>query len=254
MAIMLAMVPLGGKAKFSVDDMRRTMVVRWPELASPEPAEKRDKTVSFHAGPGDVILGYMPGPIPWSDLERPCATSVLWPSAAKTLKKHSTHLIVAASGELKPLALSRLLTQATASVLSVCDAALGVYWCNATLVIPKGMFIDFAAKVLPLGPPLDIWVDFRVGRNKKGKSAGFTTGMVALGHMEFETLNSPEPPGELRERLQGLAGYVLEHGAVIRDGDTVGEDERERIRVVYADSAFGDEKQVMRLDYEEISP
>jgi hypothetical protein len=34
------------------------------------------------------------------------------------------------------------------------------------------------------------------------------------------------------------------------DGDTIGEDANERIRVVYAKSAFGHEGQVMRLQYE----
>ncbi len=78
---------------------------------------------------------------------------------------------------------------------------------------------------------------------------GFTTGMQSLGHMEFETQDSPEPPNELRERFHGLAIYVLENGPVIRDGDTIGEDANEKIQVVYADSAFGHEAKVMRLVY-----
>jgi hypothetical protein len=93
------------------------------------------------------------------------------------------------------------------------------------------------------------WVDFRVGRNAAGKTSGFTTGMESLGHMEFETEDSPEPPHELRDRFFALANYVLDNGPVIRDGDTIGEDANERIRVVYADSAFGHEGKVMRLQY-----
>ena len=73
--------------------------------------------------------------------------------------------------------------------------------------------------------------------------------MVALGHMEFEAEDVPESPGDLRDRFFGLANYVLENGPVIRDGDTIGEDARERIRVVYSQSAFGHEGQVMRLEY-----
>jgi hypothetical protein len=77
--------------------------------------------------------------------------------------------------------------------------------------------------------------------------------MSALGHMEFETESSNEQPGELRERFFGLCNYVLENGPVIRDGDTIGEDANERIRVVYAKSAFGQEGQVMRLEYDAIA-
>jgi hypothetical protein len=78
--------------------------------------------------------------------------------------------------------------------------------------------------------------------------------MKALGLMEFESKNAGESPGELRERFLGLAGYLVENGPVINDGDTVGQDANERIRVVYSDSEFGHEGQVMRLVYEAAPP
>ncbi len=53
----------------------------------------------------------------------------------------------------------------------------------------------------------------------------------------------------MKERLVDLAGYLVENGPVIGDGDTVGRDEDEKIRVVYAESAFGKEGEVMRLEY-----
>ena len=60
------------------------------------------------------------------------------------------------------------------------------YWGNATLVVPKDMFVDFAQEVLPVGPPVHIWIDFLVGANTDNSSKGFTTGLTALGHMELE--------------------------------------------------------------------
>jgi hypothetical protein len=101
---------------------------------------------------------------------------------------------------------------------------------------------------LPGAPPIYIWVDFRVGMGESGAS-GFTVGMTALGHMELEAENVPETPVGLRERFFGLANYLMERGPVIQDGDTIGEDANERIRVIYADSAFGHEGAVMRLHY-----
>lgn len=86
------------------------------------------------------------------------------------------------------------------------------------------------------------------------KSTGFTAGMKALGHMEFETQQCPEPPGELRERLLSLVNYVVENGPIIGDGNTIGEDEHEKIRIVYGPSSFGHEGQVMPLVYEKTSP
>jgi len=123
------------------------------------------------------------------------------------------------------------------------------YWCNATLVVPPELFRDFAVEILPHGPPIHIWVDFRIGPNEQGSMSAFTTGLSALGHLEIETQNSPEPASELRERFEGLIHYLLENGPVIKNGDTIGEDQNERIKVVYSRSAFGHEGKVMRLDY-----
>jgi hypothetical protein len=208
--------------------------------------------MAFRVGEADVIMGLMPAPIPWSDLEGPCQTSWIWPDAAQAMKSHTQHLIVTVNSETSPIDRARLLTQVIAAIIGAGQGVVGVYWGDATLVISPPVFREFAVKVLPHGPPLHVWIDFRVGRGENGKSAGFTSGMKALGHMELETVNSPEPPGELRERLIGLAGYLLENGPVINDGDTVGEDANERIRVVYSNSNFGHPDRVMRLDYSSV--
>jgi hypothetical protein len=254
MAISISMVMLKSDAPIRGADIHKALAEYWPGLAAATQAEEKDGSIAFRIGASDIILGRMPAPIPWSDLEGPCATSVLWRDAAQEVKQHALHWVVTVSAELNPVEMSTLLTQATAATMAACPAAIGVYWGNATLVLPKNLFIDFAREVLPGGPPLHIWVDFRVGKDTDATSAGFTAGMKALGHMEFEAQNAPEPPGELRERLMGLAGYVLERGPVLRDGDSVGQDADERIRVLYSPSAFGHEGKVMRLQYERASP
>ena len=87
-----------------------------------------------------------------------------------------------------------------------------MYWSNGLLLVPKAIFIEFAEKILPTGPPLDIWVDFRIGWQTSSTSAGFTTGMASLGHMEMEARDWPAKPSDLRDRFQNLALYVLENG------------------------------------------
>lgn len=250
MAISISMVMLKSDVPIRGADIHKALGEYWPNLPAVADAEEKDGSIAFRIGSADIILARMPAPIPWSDLEGPCATSVLWRKAAEEVKLHTIHWIVTVSAELNPVQMSTLLTQATAATMAVSPFAIGVYWGNATLVVPKNLFIDFARQVLPKGPPLHIWVDFGVGKDSETTSAGFTAGMKALGHMEFEAQNAPEPFAELRERLTALAGYVLEKGPVIRDGDTVGEDVEERVRVVYSPSAFGHEGKVMRLLYE----
>lgn len=249
MDISIAFIALGPGAKLSISTMQRDLAATWPDLPPAAQVEKAEKTFSFSIGDALVAVGHMPAPIPWRDLEGPCATSWLWPEAANVLKGHKTHLIVTVHSEAGPIERARLLTQAAAAVIAGCPAAVGVYWGGAALVISAAMFRDFAKDVLPVGPPVFIWVDFRVRANPDGRSSGFTQGLSPLGLMELESTSSPESPGELRERLIGLAGYLLENGLVINDGDTVGEDANERIRVVYAPSSVGHKGRVMRLEY-----
>jgi hypothetical protein len=188
---------------------------------------------------------------PWHELEGPCATSILWPKAASELRGHAAHTFVTVNAGLDPVAKSTVLTQVTVAVMAASPDALGVLWSNAMLLVPKALFVDFARDVLPHGPPLDIWVDFRIRKLGDTSCAGFTTGLAALGLMELEVPDSPEKPWELRQRLQSVAGYLLEHGAVINDGDSVGENADERIRVRFGKSEVGIPGTVMRLTYGE---
>lgn len=249
MAISIAMVMLGDGVKLSLIEIQRDLAANWSNLPPATDLEKKDLTLSFSLGDSQVILGLMPAPIPWKELEGPCVTSWLWPEAAEKVRAHKKHLIVTVLSEESPLDRARLLTQVVAAIVGTCPAALGVYWGDATLVISSPVFREFAINVLPEGPPIHVWVDLRAGKNKNGRTSGFTTGLKALGLMEFETSTAGESPGDLRERFVALASYLLENGPVIRDGDTVGEDANERIRVVYAPSAFGKPERVMRLDY-----
>jgi hypothetical protein len=245
----MAMIALGPSAGLSPAAIQDELARQWPALPRAEAVEAKESTFALRIGSQDVVAGHMPAPIPWSDLEGPCATSWLWKEAATVLRPHATHLIVTVLGEEGPLDRMRLLTQVTAAVLATCPDALGVFWTHAALVIQPALFRDFATEFLPDGLPLLLWVDFRIGTAPSGQSFGFTNGMASLGQMEIETLESPEAPGALRERFHALAGYVLENGPVIRDGDTIGEDAHERIQVVHADSAFGHKDKVMRLEY-----
>lgn len=246
----IAMVLIDGDPNPEAGAITEYLANNWPDLPNVCETSAGENTLSIELGDATITLGTMPAPVPWSALEGPCSTSILWKDATAAVKPHKTHIIVTVFGELSPLQLSTILTQATAAVLATTPSAIGAFWSNAALVVPKDVFIAFAKEVLPEEMPLHIWVDFRVGLDGDKQSSGFTQGMVALGHREFEARQAPEPPGELRKRLESLAAYVLTNGPVISDGDTVGEDHHEKIRVRYAESGFGHEGEVMHLQYE----
>ena len=64
--------------------------------------------------------------------------------------------------------------------------------------------------------------------------AAFTTGLAAFIGREIEFQPAPLQPVEVAQRLVGLCQYLIVNGPVIRDGETVGLSEREKIRVRHA--------------------
>lgn len=251
MPLQISMILFSEPPVFSVEGLTAALTTSWPDLSNISEISEQDGTLSFRLDAADVVIGTIPAPIPWSDLEGPCATSILWPEATSVVREHKSHAIVTVRGELLPVPLSTLLTQVTAALMASMPASLGVFWTNAALVVPKNLFTDFAVEVMPLGPPLSIWIDYRVGWNEnKSLSAGFTTGLVKLGLMELESQAATESPAELKKRFEAIAQYLLENGLVIKDGDTIGESASEKIRIVHSKSAFGAKDTVMRLVYE----
>src|SRR6516165_7944281 len=142
--VSMAMVALGDDGGLSADAIQRDLEKTWPDLPRANQTEEKDDTIAFSIGEQGVVLGLMPAPIPWSDLEGPCATSWLWQGAAGVLKQHTRHVIVTVNSDSSPIERAKLLTQVTASVLATCSSALGVLWADAALLIPKPIFRDFA--------------------------------------------------------------------------------------------------------------
>jgi hypothetical protein len=259
MSTAIALIPLVKGARLSrsktIADLKSTWSIEVESSSSQKEGESKEGVGVLTLGFGDsfAAIGLMPVPIPASELAGPIETSVLWPDAGKDLAQSRGHLIVSliTNSEVDAIELRKQLTRIVASVLVGCEGTQGVYWGDATMLIRSDVFREMAVESLP-EPPLILWIDFRVGLVREDKAAGFTTGMEALGLMEIECDAANEPPSQFRDRLLGIATYLVANGLVIQNGHTIGEDEHERIRVVYGKSSFGHENAVMKLEYEPV--
>jgi hypothetical protein len=257
MSTAIAMVPLVKGARLSrsktVADLKSTWSMEVESSSSQKENKEGAGVVTLGFGDSFAAIGLMPVPIPASELAGPIETSVFWPDAGKDLAQSRGHLIVSLMTELEvdPIELRKQLTMVVASVLVGCEGAQGVYWGDATMLIRSDVFREMAVESLP-DPAVMLWIDFRVGPVGKDKAAGFTTGMEALGLMEIECDAANEPPLQFRDRLLGIAEYLVANGLVIQNGHTIGQDMQERIRVVYGKSSFGHESAVMKLQYEPV--
>jgi hypothetical protein len=83
--------------------------------------------------------------------------------------------------------------------------------------------------------PFTLWLDILPFRSDRGIGA-VTMGLAAFAgrEIEFETAKLPFPA--MIDKVAGLSAYLVEHGNVVKDGDTFGGDERERFAVRYKNS------------------
>lgn len=237
----------------NVSDLARHYQATWPGQPPLGPPETKDNVVSFDIGGDSLLIGRMPAAIPGMQIDDQLV-ELMWPNCKRDVEKHRSHWIVTIVGKQgKPADKARLLTRFVQAVLASHPTALGITWgAHAHLVSSKN-FQEGAISLRGNEDPVHLWITVRCGWRPEGpasgKSAGMTRGLADFELMEIEAIEALESPTDLFDRLQGLAGYLIKRGPVVRDGDTVGADEDEKIKVVYSDSAFGAEGRVMRLVY-----
>jgi hypothetical protein len=195
---------------------------------------------------GQLAVSLMPAPIPWSQLEGPCATAWWWPQAKEKLRPHKFHFLVALiGGTIEPVERRVILTKAVSAVVRGTDA-VGVYWGEGTLVHEPAAFVEQAQTVRPdkiCGP---LWLDVRIEKRPDGTLRCFTTGMAPLGFREIEVERSTLDPGELLAFIGNTSSYIVNGRIQISDGETMGRTADERYKVRYAPSMYK-RPPVMRL-------
>ncbi len=88
----------------------------------------KDNVFVFGLGNDKATIALLPAPIPWPELEGPCAAAWWWPGATAAMRGHSAHVLVALMGDTgNPIQRHITLTHLVAAVASHTDAA-GIYW------------------------------------------------------------------------------------------------------------------------------
>lgn len=213
--------------------------------------QRKENTVTFTIDGSLGFVSFMPAPFPWSDLEGPCQTSWMWKEAAEELKNHKQHIIISwMTKEKNPLLISKVVSQITASVLEEVKG-IGVYWGGACLVNKKDVFCGMVYDIDTSGLPLFLWVDFRIEKHENSELNLITYGLHNYGIMELEIIKTSKPLGDLIDFALNIARYLIDNGNVIKDGDTVGEDENQKIIATHKPSVWSDNNRgtVLAIEY-----
>lgn len=246
------MIALSRPGQVTVQQTADAYRARYPKLESmirpfgePEAASIQHlggAAGAFNVNVGDVPVAIIPvnNPIPPGTLDSAISTSRLWPEAVRALSGHAAHVIVAALKEPRSHADAINLAGAVMSVTScLCDVvpAIGVYWMTGETVTPAQRFQSYAEQLLRGAAPIEVWVQFiwLDGPPKDGARTigAITTGLMPFIGREIEFLPAPLHPRVIADRMTGTILYLLKHGLVVSDGDSLGTTEDERIHVRY---------------------
>lgn len=181
---------------------------------------------------GDMRLAvsFMPGPVPNGEAEHYAAANYLWPEAVEATKRHQAQILVAVLGDKAgPLEQGKLFTKAAASCLKQ-SGAVGIYTDGA--VFQPEFYRDFAMLMKEGELPIMDWVWF--GLCHSGPQAGvYTYGMKKFGRDEIEVYvdRLGADLNAVRDFMLSIVSYILESGAVLRDGETIGFSEDQKLPV-----------------------
>jgi hypothetical protein len=220
----------------------------WPNIATAAESQSKPGVMTFSMDGDRAGMALVAKPLPWSDLEGPCAAAWYWPQAAAAFRRHAAHLIATVMPEGRDRLATALRLTAMVAASGATSHALGVYWGPGRLVHAPEAFLQESLHMSRENLPLNLWVDFRLGQNEDGTHSLFTTGLAAFGYREMEIWDSRRSPQSLRDSAYNVAHYVLEKGSVLKQGETIGGTEEEKIPIRVEPSRWDGATTVIRLD------
>jgi len=224
-----------------------------------------EKLVSINHGDETVgFLMHVPVPIPEREAESNAAGNFLWPDGEEEAAAHRAHVIVTLAGKGEsPVQEAMLVTRLALVALELFDG-LGVYWGNASVANSRELFEQCAREMTETHLPLPVWLRFQPVRadadndnadpapsdDPPAEIGMYTLGLKQFGLMEIEIDRCGMDLGELFEFVSNLAHYLVMSGPVIKDGNTVGGSEEERILVRHRPSMIDRSRRVYKVIFE----
>lgn len=241
----LAMIVLSEPVLPDLSALERALQRQWPEKPRFKRVEPRGEIISFQVGDAIGFISLMPALLPEAELDRAQEFSATWVGSRETLRAQRAHLLCTMSGSIEKKQAAFYLTRFIATISGLVPC-LGIYWGAAGLIHSREIFVQMAEGMTEDLLPLYLWIRF-AGSQKDGRIDLRTRGMAALGFMEMEIVGAEHAADEVVNIAFNACHYLLDYGLVLKDGDTFGLSEDQKILVQHAPSAFGEPGVVYRL-------
>jgi hypothetical protein len=197
---------------------------------------------------GDAVFG-MPMNFPYPDaraLQHCAQFAYWWPNALQDLARNKAHFMVSCAWAKNTRLDAHMRHMVLVRELIEQLPVIGVMW--GSCLIPTNIFKGEYANLGKGGFPFSLWVLIQFSKQPNGNILISTIGMRDFDKMEIET-ESSLPLDQTFDLVRKFGSYILSSGAVVKDGDTVGLSETQKIRVRHTRSFRKDvTTPVYRLD------
>lgn len=193
-----------------------------------EESEITDDSVFGMISDSIVAVSMIRTCVPGNEAEDNASNNYLWPGAVEAAGSHRAHIVVAlVNHSTDPVRSGLLFTKIVESCCRL-PGVLGVYHCST--VFEPSYYISAAQAMKEGDIPLEDMVWFGMYRSEEGINA-YTVGMRAFGRDEMEVVGAGDPPARVAAFLYDVAYHVLSTGTVFHDGDTIGFEEGQSLKV-----------------------
>ncbi|MGQ0683360.1 DUF4261 domain-containing protein [Bradyrhizobium sp.] len=177
-------------------------------------------------------------PLPNEEWERPSLrASAQWPEAASVFSKHGAHLVVTTVAEPSDrLKAARCLAALVGALIVAVPGCRGVLW-ESLVAHSAQAWAEASQDAFAPYPtfPYPLWVSLHAFQDAGGIGV-ITFGLSSFVGREIELEPRDTDAAVALQRVAGLAVYLMQHGPVLKDGETFGATAAERIRVRHVES------------------
>lgn len=217
------------KDKF-VADFKEDWGIEISEDAQPENPDDGNKLLYTDVEGMRVVVGLIEGPVPDGEAEYWAEGNFMWKEAVDVVKTHKAQLIVAVLGGNDDLLAKGKVFVKLAATAMLQQNAIAFY--SEGAVYSPNMYRDFAEPLKDDELPLLnlVWIGIFGNENEIGC---YTYGMRRFGKEEMEVY-VPRQNADLnniRGFLLSICDYVLEGDVVLKDGETIGFSEEQKLPI-----------------------
>jgi len=243
--IILGMVLLEEPNSMNIKTVVAELKNRWKLKVDDK--ESSNESSILIIGEYQIAIGNMSMPIPGNEIEEASSYNYYWENGKVESSKHKGHIIVSIlNGGANPIKENILFNKVVSSILNS-SKSIGVYIGGRSLLLSKEFYQGNLEDISESNLPINNLIYFGI-RNEGNKNSVYTYGLKDFKKKEMEIVESKHDIEELLGMMYNLTSYVLESDVTLKDGETIGMSETQKLNIKLSKGKYLDE-QTLKIDY-----